>query len=134
MITTESTSWLLKLQSLGHQRLTFFRVGFFRVWIFIKGKVFKSDLQSQSLIFIFKFLKHFFPIISSNKFTIHVTWLAHREVTLYSTSYDDNAITYYFLEFQATNAPPNLNTNLTVDFLSSTSPHQLESVYPTSLH
>ncbi|MCI49126.1 hypothetical protein A2U01_0070369, partial [Trifolium medium] len=68
------------------------------------------------------------PIISSIKFTSQMAWHAHSDVAMYSASQDDNATTDSFLEHQVIGAPPNKNTYPAIDFLSSASPHQFESV------
>ncbi|CAI8604473.1 unnamed protein product [Vicia faba] len=51
---------------------------------------------------------------------------------MYSASHDDNATNGSILEFQATGAPPSINTYPAVDFRSSASLHQLESIISDS--
>lgn len=71
---------------------------------------------------------------SFNRFFNHIAWYAHNEVTMYSVLQEESASTISFFEHREIGAFFNINMYTCVDFLSSLSPHQLESIYHSKLH
>src|SRR3954468_11097794 len=71
---------------------------------------------------------------SFNRFISHMAWQAHNDAAIYSASQDESATTSSFFEHQEIGVLPSIKMYPAIDFLSSLSPHQLESVKPSKSH